>query len=421
MSTTRKNLGHTFISTSVLLVLQVANIILSTQLLGSSGRGEISLYLLHIAIGAQIGSMIGGEALVFFTPRFQLSSILRLSTIWNLLVTAVSFGLFWWLLPNMNVAILLSAGIFIQSSFQCLLQISNGLEMIKKSNLAFLLSQIVFTTAILIFYGTHLLTPETFIASMIIGLMFAIVYLVGVLLKKQSHSMTLPKLNFIVAFKNGSIIQLGNVAQTLNARISYWLLDSFFVNGKALVGIFSTALLVSEKSLVVPRSLGRVQYSETANSRISIVEKTVKYLKLYLVLAVIVLTVLCLVPNQIFVWIFGNEFDSVGLYVRILAPGMLLLMGSNGMSNYFAGLGKYGVNATCTLIALGISGTFALLTVPSFGIIAAAFSADLAFLVLCTSQLIYFTKMNRKELPKHWLLPKAEDFILLKNTLNKVK
>lgn len=421
MSTTKKNLGHTFISTSLLLVLQVANIILSTQLLGSTGRGEISLYLLHIAIGAQIGSMVGGEALVYFTPRFQLTSILRLSTLWNIAVALISFCVFWRLIPEIKVATLLSVGIFIQSSFQCTLQVSNGLELIKKSNLAFLISQIVFTAAILVFYSNHALTPETFIISMVIGLVLAIIYLIGVLTKNHSHSTLLPKLSFTKAFKNGIIIQFGNVAQTLNTRVSYWLLDSFFANGKALVGIFSTALLVSEKSLVVPRSLGRVQYSETANSKTSIVDKTVRYLKLYMALALIVLSILCFVPNQVFVWVFGSEFDSVGLFVRILAPGMLLLMGSNAMSNYFAGLGKYSVNAICTLIALAVSGVFAVLTVPQFGIIAAAISADLAFFVLCCSQLIYFNKINAKELPKIWLLPNKGDYLLLKKTLNKVK
>ncbi len=419
MSATKKNLTNTFLSTGIILILQVVNIVLSTQLLGSEGRGQISLYLLHIAIGAQIGSMVGGEALVFFTPRFNLKSLLSLSIQWNAFIMILSMTTFWWFEFSNESILLLGGAIFLQSSFQLFTQLGIGNLLITKSNKAFLLSQCIFTTCILVFHSYNSLTETSFIGAYMIGLSVAIGFMI-VHTKKFKTNSELPSLTLKKALSNGFVIQFGNLAQTFNSRLSYFLLESLFANGKALVGVYSTALLVSEKALVVPKSLGRVQLAETANQANSLALRTSQYFKLYIALAVVVMLVLLFVPNALYVFVFGSGFEDVGFFIRLLIPAMLLLMGSNAMSNYFSGLGMYKVNSMCTVIALAISSTFAFTLIPIYANIGAAISTNIAFAILCISQCWYFTRKN-PDLPKTWLLPNKEDWSILKQALSKVK
>lgn len=402
-----------------MLLLQVANIILSTQLLGSEGRGQISLYLLHIAIGAQIGSMVGGEALVFFAPRYNLKSIFSISIQWNVLLAVLSFATFLFFDFSMLLAFLLATAILAQSSFQLLTQVGMGNLLITKTNKSFLTSQIVFTISILMLYWTNALSAETFIAAFVTGLILAIITLIisASDLKKNKH---LPSLTLTRALANGFVIQLGNVAQTFNSRLSFFLLEFFFANGKSMIGVYSTALMVSEKALVVPKSLGRVQYAETANLSSDLALRTTQYFKLYLVLAFLVMLILLAVPDVLYTWIFGQGFENVGFLIRVLIPAMLLLMGSTAMSNYFGGLGKYGVNCICTLVALFISSPIAFFTIPIYGNIGAAISTSIAFGVLCVIQCWYFTK-TKKDLPRNWIIPNKTDWTNLLKALRKVK
>lgn len=419
MSNTTKNITNTFISTGVVLLLQVINIVLSTQLLGSEGRGQISLYLLHIAIGAQIGSVIGGEALVFFASRYNLKSIILLALKWNILTALLSFLVLYLFKTPIQIAIILGSAIFLQSSFQLLVQLSMGNMLIKKSNYSYLISQTVFTACILALHFTQKLNPSSFILAFMMGIVAAIIQMLA-----SSHRLnpqaTSPKLTFSTAFNNGIVIQLGNLAQTFNSRLSYFLLESLFVNGTALVGIYSVALLVSEKALVVPRSLGRVQYAETATNAEKLSLRTTQYFKLYIVLAFMVMALLMVVPNSLYVWIFGADFENVGYYIRLLIPAMILLMGSNAMSNYFAGRGLYKVNSLCTIIALVFSSIMAIILIPSYANLGAALSTTAAFATLCLSQLWYFNKIN-PDLPKNWMLPNNEDWQILKTALRKIK
>lgn len=421
MGKTTKNLKHTFINTILLVLLQVINIVLSTQLLGSDGRGQISLYLLHIAIGTQIGSMVGGEALVYFVPRYSISSILKISMWWNFIIASASLVTLYFIEKDWTIAVLLALAIAFHSVFQSLLQIFNGRELITKTNTAFLISQLSYTLIILLLYAVDLLSVNTFIGAMLLGIIMAILYFLMQWKLIAERNIKLPKIDFKTCIKSGATIQFGNLAQTLNARISYFLLDAFFANGKALVGVFSTALLVGEKSLVVPKSLGRVQYSEVANSTSNNASKTVLYLKMYLSLAFFTLFILAFIPNSIYTYVFGEGFSETGNLIIVLIPGLFFLMASNAMSNHFAGEGKYSINAICTVIALVISSTFAFIYVPKLGMLAAALSTDLAFVILCISQIIVFYKQNNSELPKRAFLPNKDDWQRLKNLLQKVK
>lgn len=419
MSATKKNLTNTFFSTGFILILQVANIILSTQLLGSAGRGQISLYLLHIAIGAQVGSMVGGEALVFFTPRFNLKSIVSLSFLWNGLISILALVVFWCFDFSFETTLLLGSAILLQSSFQLFTQVGIGNLLIMQSNKAFMLSQGIFTACILLFWQYQLLSETTFIIAYMMGLCIAIGYMV-VRSKNFKNNSDLPNLTLKKALSNGFVIQFGNVAQTFNSRLSYFLLESLFANGKALVGIYSTALLVSEKALVVPKSLGRVQLAETANETHSLALKTSQYFKLYLALACVVMLALLFVPSTLYAFIFGSDFSNIGFYIRLLIPAMLLLMGSNAMSNYFSGLGMYKVNSICTVLALVVSSVFAFTLIPIYANTGAAISTNVAFAVLCITQCWYFTRKN-PDLPKTWLLPNKADWAILKQALTQVK
>ena len=63
--------------------------ILTTQYLGPHGRGDVSLFVLNLAIVQLLNNFIGGSYLVYLIPRRNFMQLFILSYAWSLMVSVV--------------------------------------------------------------------------------------------------------------------------------------------------------------------------------------------------------------------------------------------------------------------------------------------------------------------------------------------
>jgi O-antigen/teichoic acid export membrane protein len=150
----------------------------------------------------------------------------------------------------------------------------------------------------------------------------------------------------------GFWVQLANLAQLLNYRLSYYFIE-FYVGRKPL-GIFDLGTKLSEAIWVFPKSLCLVQYARLSNNNDEDYARklTLTFAKIATLFTLIVVILLLLLPPTFFSFIFGAEFSEVKPIIYALAPGIVFLSCLTIISHHFAAKGLYWINGLSSLTGL---------------------------------------------------------------------
>ncbi len=153
----------------------------------------------------------------------------------------------------------------------------------------------------------------------------------------------------------GCWTQLANLAQLLTYRTNYFLVQRF-INDKAL-GIYDLGNKISEAVLIIPKSICVVEYARISNNQDLEYSKqlTLSLLKLVLVVILMAVLLLWLLPASFFGFIFGPEYAESKPVINSLLPGIVSLSCLSILSHYFAGHGKFHINAIGSFIGLGVT------------------------------------------------------------------
>jgi O-antigen/teichoic acid export membrane protein len=114
-----------------------------------------------------------------------------------------------------------------------------------------------------------------------------------------------------------------------------------------------------------------------------------------------------LVPSEVYIFIFGDEFGETKTVLWMMSAGILVFSINLILANHFAGTGRYWVNTTASLIGLAINIPANLLLIPEYGLAGAGIAASLTFFAITLYTWIKFVK----ESSLHWkdLVMKKED------------
>jgi O-antigen/teichoic acid export membrane protein len=146
---------------------------------------------------------------------------------------------------------------------------------------------------------------------------------------------------FLQSLKFGLQTQLSDFLQFFNTRLSYYFLA--YYAGNASVGVFSICVSLSEAMLVVGRSISMVQYSRLLEQNTDKKEArkgTNQVLKLCFFVTLGILVIVNLFPSQLYVWVFGPEFESVKMLLLFLSPGILVGSVADIIGHYFSAMGQ---------------------------------------------------------------------------------
>ena len=410
-----KKILNTFGTKIAAAVLNFLIAIIISQTLGDSGKGTQALLLTTISFILIFSDIICGASIIYLAPRHSFKKILVASVIWATLIAVVMGFAIWLFYPKLapdmvaHVAILSLISSLSNINFRFLV----GKEEIKKANYNTLLQPVLLVATLIIYY---ILLKRTDIYGYIIGLYAAYggTFLLGVwMLRKEYANLPNdkdkdygPVLRDL--FKYGFLNQTGHFVQFFNLRLSYYLLDRFINVGR--VGVFSNAVSLAESIWIISNSIALVQYARIANAddRGYAQKLTLDLSKICLLVSAFAVIVLCLLPSQVYVFVFGLDFGEMAGLIRILAPGILFYCVFLILGHYYSGTGRYQMNtyaALCGLVATCVCG-FTL--IPFYDVTGAAITSAVSYTVNALFLFVFFIRESRF---------KGRDFILTKDEM----
>ncbi len=399
----------------VTAVITFVIVIINARVLGSEGVGEIALIVLGIAIILLISNFVGGGALVYLIPRHNAFLLIVPSYLWAVFSAAGGAYL-------LNVMHLIpqkfAVHVFLLSLLQALSAVNLtfllGKEKIKEYNLISVLQFFVLISSLAtLFYVAGKKEVMSYVHALYLAFgtsLFISFFLIVRFVKPQKLT-GLPEVMKQI-LKYGSYVQIANILQLMNYRLSYYIIESYI--GKSGLGIFDVGNKMSEGVWLMGKSVSMVQYSRISNTRSQErnIELTLRFLKFVFVSTVLMLLVLLLLPPSFFSFLFGKDFTGLELIIRSLAPGILSMSLSMILSHYFSGTGKHYHNTISSGTGLVFTVIFGFTLIPAMGIIGAGITASISYTVSMLYQMTVFVRITKT--PVKSLLINKTDLELLK-------
>ena len=407
-------------ATRVVNVLtQLATLIMGTKCLGAAEWGKAFIAqtdITFLLIGIEL---IAGSGLVYFTPRKQLATLMKVSYSWIAFMMLVYLLLFNVLhfFPNFyhtiipeGYAWLVLLLTFVYSLHEFNLNHFLGKEKVSTYNWLFLIQIITQVTimAVLIF-ALNLRTAKALLYSQLCGYSLATVIgwiLLFPNLKREKQEPLKDSLKEMLHY--GAFLQLSTLVSTLNKRLSLYLLKTHC--DERQIGVYASGTQVTEGVNIVGQSIGLVAFSALSNTerkeRAS--QLTLRFMKISILLTFSALLIICLLPTSFFEWLFSGEFSDIRTVILLMAPGIVFFSAHTILANYFSGIGKPKYNLYASLIGLSVTLIAAFILIPTLGIRGAAITTSLTYTALFVYQWVVFQKQTGSRLRQ--LVPNREDW-----------
>ena len=387
------------------LLIGFITMLMGTKVLGPAewGIGFTMLTdLTFLLIGVEL---IAGNGLVYFTPRKKLSTLMKVSYTWIVLVIAL-YALLFWILSHYPVTFdrIVPKGyegltlllVLVYSFHEFNLNVFLGKEKVSTYNWIFLLQILVQVCSMALFiFVFHIHDAHAFVYSLLCGYSTAFVIGFIVLLPMVGKDGYDPF--FLTAkemLKYGSVIQLSTLVSTLNRRMSIFLLRQHCTEDA--VGVYGAGSQVGEGVKVFGVSVSMVQFSKLSNltDQEKIANLTVKFLKITVVLTLAALVAIAFLPVRFFAWLFSDAFGQVKDLILLMSPGLLFASAQLIFANYFMGTGMPKYNLYASLVGLAVTIPTTLLLIPRMGIEGAAISFSCTYLAIILYQWFVFKKLT---------------------------
>ena len=388
--------------------------IIISQTLGDTGSGTQSLVVATIAFILIFSEIVCGASIIYLAPRHSFKKILVASVVWAALIAVVmGFGirLFY---PKLEPDLVVHVAIlsFISSLSNINFRFLVGKEEIQKANYNTLLQPVLLTLTLVLY---HFILKRKGIYGYLLGLYAAYggTFLLGIWMLRNEYANLRhdkdkdykPVLKDL--FKYGFLNQTGHFVQFFNLRLSYYLLDSYI--GRGQVGVFSRSVSLAESIWIISNSIALVQYARIANAddRQYSQKLTLDLGKICLLVSAIAVVVLCLLPPQFYVFVFGKDFGEMAHLIRILAPGILFYCIFLILGHYYSGTGRYQMNTFAALCGLVVTFVCGFTLIPRYDITGAAITSAAAYTVNAIFLFIFFVNESNFK-GRDFLLKKSE-------------
>lgn len=401
---------NTFLSRILVLALNFGLVIYSTQVWGISGKGIISIVIANLALISFVSNVFVGSSTSYFASKYRKEEILSFAYIWSFLIGVTLPCIFFIFTKSEYTYYLILLSIFF-SLYTANINFFVGKKDMYRYNLYTLLQQllhILFIFFIIVFL--HQNHVEVYFKALI----FCYVLLFLVSFFQVFNVSKFSELHFSSSllqdmFHYGWKTQLSAFVQFLNYRLSYYFLEYF--KGIASVGVFSVGVAFSEAIWTVSRSLSVILYSDVVNSKNhqDSIEKTKISLRISFLITLVSLIAILIIPAQVYVFIFGKDFNQTKQIILLLSPGILAIAVSNIIGHYFAGVNQLLILNIKSIIGLVFMIISSFCFIPKWGILGACIVTTISY---CLSSAILFWKFYQITTFR------VSDFILSKSEIN---
>ena len=391
---------QTIFSKGIISIINFLVVLLTARYLGASGRGEISILFLNVTVILLFNDVIGGNALVYLIPKKNPFSLLFPAVLVGVVTGFLLPFLFHLYFHFQTLELIYFIVLALLSNISSISNVFlNGLQKIKQNNLASISQSIAIISSLVIqFFILNEISVFSFYHSLAFG------YLVNLLislfyLKDSFKRVTFSWMeSFTLMARYGLMVQAANIFQLLNYRFCYYVLDSANdLQSKKNVGVFSTASSISEAVWVIMNGITMVQYVTLSNkdNKELAVNLTVKLAKISFALSVTALLILTCLPNELFTFLFGEDFADIKTYCMLLAPGIAAYGFAGVYLHYFSATGNMKFNATSALVGLAITLPCSFILIPLFGAKGAAYTNCASYIASSLFLLFMFKKQSQ--------------------------
>ena len=390
-----KAIAGTAFTRVAVMIAGFLTVLINARYLGSDGLGTVGLIVLAITINAMLGGLAGGGAIVYLAPRFKFFHLAAPAYIWSFISSVLGTYI-------MDYLSLLPAGFrshilllsLLSSVNQLHLNALLGFEKIKMFNVLSLI-QAALLAVLLFFFAAASPQPLSFVKAMYISQIFILLSCVIILRSKLEFQDLSGLQDSIPAMvKLGFFVQIANVVQLFNYRMIYYIIDMQL--GRAMLGVFDLGTKVSEGVWMTAKSVATVQYSHIANSKNQnyAAELTLKLFKFTTIISLLALITILLIPEEVYLWMFGNSFLGIKAIIWYLSPGILAVSVGMIISHFFAGCGLHRINTLGSVIGLAVLSLLGFILVPSLSLKGAAIAVSLCHFASFLFGFIVFKHKN---------------------------
>jgi O-antigen/teichoic acid export membrane protein len=364
------------------------------RLLGPTGRGQISLCMMAIAVGTLIGGLGGEIPIVVWTadskqaPREWLPAVV----FWGAVGSAAA-GLLWALIywrwrpaflqgVTPHLAALVFAAIPLSVFFSYFVAILTGLERFRLRAGLSLASQVIELIAIVVLVVLFGRSAEVAVTGILTGLLIGTGITVAFLKEPLRGFWKLDgaRKSLASALSLGLRGQLGDLATFFNYRLDVFIVNCFL--GPAEVGIYTVGVIVSESIWQIPQAAAVALFPRTARTiDRGAAEFTCLVSRQALLLAVLLGVAMAISAPILIPLLFGGRFDPAVAVIWWILPGTIALSLGKVMSADLAARGKPEYSSIFAFVSLAVTIILDFALIPRMGIKGAALASSAAYLV----------------------------------------
>lgn len=392
------------------MLIQIIILLSRSRSFTEHDQGMAALFIINIDLIAHLSMIVGGSALVYLSSRHSIPKLMFPSYVWGFIASSIGFGILFLFeqIPNSFAVLIFLTGL-LQSLFVANQQLILGRNNIRMYNFIQIVHHAILLILLLVLLNHDGPSFSDFICAYFFAISCSFILSLIVLkpLFKEEKDSETSVVKDLVSL--GLTVSIGALAQRINSRLSIYILNSSFILGTAMVGLFSTGQAIIEKLMVISRSFSSVQYADISNKRNKEDAQalTVNFMKLSLYMTLIGALILIIIPEKFFLWIIGDQWQGIHDIIIYLSPAIIILTVSNIFSHYFSGLGQYKVNSIAAIIGLLITIILGFILIPEYGIKGCIITISISYLIKTTYQFVLFYS-NRKFSIKDWILTKHD-------------
>jgi O-antigen/teichoic acid export membrane protein len=406
----QRNILRTITTRIIVALLTLILVLVNAHVLGTEKWGTISLIILAIAILQLVSNMVGGGALVYLISRTSLMKIFLPSYVWAILTALAGTFL-------LNLLHMIPRGFAIHVLFLSLLlsfftinfMVLMGKERIRAYNIISLFQVVVlFAVVMFFFYFLGIREIIAYLYALYISYAFAFISSLIMILPAFRKKENAGSGNVIRELVNlGSIMQLGNILQFFNYRVSYYFIE-FFLK-RASLGIYSVAVQLTESIWLVAKSISLVQYTRISNENDAnyAARLTLSLVKISFILTLLSLIAIFILMHIIFTLILNPAYQQVPLIMYILSAGILTFSVSINLSPYFSGMKKPIHNTISAAIGLFFTMVLSFVLIPTMKLPGAALAATVAYISATIYLFVVFIRKTKVR-PRDFLIRKED-------------
>jgi O-antigen/teichoic acid export membrane protein len=214
------------------------------------------------------------------------------------------------------------------------------------------------------------------------------------------------RLKLLVHF--GSRSALSGLLGFLNYRVDSLVLMAYL--GASGFGIYSVAVAAGELLFMIPRAVNTAASRDIGQQEFATsAEVTAKASRFGTFSAGALAILLALVAPTLIHFIYGARFDAAALPLRVLLPGVVAFAAGGTFSAFFAyQLGRPSIVVYVTIATIATQLGMAIFLVPRFGLVGAAASSTVTYLIAGFLQTAYFCKLTKLPMRAVWLVRRSD-------------